>query len=93
MNRHGLTSPMQCVLCDRPLHDCTCKDLAERMRNATGPDGNIYARWCRRCDTHYTRCECEKPDWWIRENGELTRDINDVPPLTLLPPHDGAFKA
>lgn len=77
---------MACNVCHAPLHDCTCEDLNERMRHLTGAQGNIYSRWCRRCDSHYCRCDCEEPDWWIRSGGELVRAISDEKVVVHVPP-------
>lgn len=52
----------------RPLGEA---DL-ETMRDLTGPDGPIAARWCRTCDKHYRFCTCEKPDWCTRADGKLS---------------------
>lgn len=60
------------MVCAKYLHDCTCEDLAERMRTWTSSEGTGYSRWCAKCDQHYCRCECTEPKWMIRQNGELT---------------------
>ena len=90
--KHGLKSPMFCGQCDNFLHDCTCEDLAERMRELTGAGGPVYSRWCRACDNHYCRCDCDEPDWWIRNEGELIRPITDEV-ITVHTPRGGPIQA
>ena len=77
INRHGLESFMFCHRCDNALHFCVCDDLNDRMRELTDRNGAVYSRWCKTCDQHYCRCDCEEPDWWLRNEGELVRRWND----------------
>lgn len=62
---------MICGKCDTDLKGCTCPDLAERMREVSGPGGAVAARWCASCDNHYARCYCAEPDWMMRVDGKL----------------------
>ncbi len=62
---------MFCTKCQNDLDDCTCPDLAERMRGLSGPGGFTVARWCGACDQHYAVCRCEVPDWRLRSDGVL----------------------
>ena len=61
---------MFCSKCAHDLEECTCPDLAERMRSLSGPDGFMIARWCQKCDNHYAVCRCEVPKWVARSNGK-----------------------
>ena len=60
---------MFCSKCEHDLEQCTCLDLAERMRSLSGLDGPMIARWCQKCDNHYAACRCEVPKWVARSNG------------------------
>lgn len=62
---------MICMKCNSELESCTCKELADKMRDLSGSDGAMAARWCAKCDNHYARCYCAEPDWKMRVNGEL----------------------
>ena len=73
MNKHGIESELFCDRCENILHYCVCEDLNERMRDMTGKGGAVFSQWCKTCDRHYCRCECDQPDWWIRNEGELVR--------------------
>lgn len=78
MNRHGLESPLFCHHCHNVLHYCDCEDLDDRIRDLTGPGGEVSSRWCKSCDHHFTRCDCEDPDWWLRSEGELVRPYDQT---------------
>lgn len=78
MNQHGLESPLFCHHCNNVVHYCVCEDLDDRMRDLTGPGGLVSSRWCKSCDHHFTRCECETPDWWLRNEGQLVRPFNET---------------
>ncbi len=62
---------MICIKCDSDLNDCTCDDITERLRWMSGNGGPCAARWCSKCDNHYSRCECVAPSWMMRTNGKL----------------------
>jgi len=67
---------MRCVACDRPISDCSCPDIDDRLRAiAYGPEmHDVMLKWCRQCDTHYARCRCGTPAFFIICAGE---DITD----------------
>jgi len=52
---------MFCVKCQNDLIDCTCDDIDERLARI-GANNLIY-RACKKCEKHYDRCKCEKPEW------------------------------
>lgn len=60
-----------CMKCNSELESCACPDLAERMKELSGPSGPMAARWCAKRDNHYARCYCADPDWKMRVDGEL----------------------
>lgn len=61
---------MHCGICNTHTAECTCADLNDRMRRAS--DGqHIAVRWCKACDSYYSRCTCEKPEWRVRVGGKL----------------------
>lgn len=62
---------MYCLVCNKDLSECQCPDLAEKMRKLTDEGGPIAARWCARCDNHYSRCFCVDPIWKLRVDGKL----------------------
>lgn len=43
----------------------------EEFRHFTDKGGPLCAKWCAKCDCHYEYCECEMPEWRIRNEGEL----------------------
>lgn len=73
---------MWCGKCDKNINECTCKDLDDRMRVVSGPDGYVACRWCEACDHYYVRCTCEVPQWVLRAGGQyhpLPEDIEENP--------------
>ena len=62
---------MICLQCNTDLEECTCPDLGDRMREASGPGRHVVCRWCRVCDQHYAVCRCERPRWMLRSGGKL----------------------
>ena len=64
---------MICMKCNSELEKCSCPDLAERMRELSSPGGFIAAKWCAKCDNHYSRCYCAESDWKMRVDGKLGR--------------------
>ena len=61
---------MFCIKCSKEISDCTCPDINQRMKEASNSP-YISMRWCAKCDSHYSKCKCENPDWKVRTNGEL----------------------
>jgi hypothetical protein len=57
---------MFCTRCNNDLHDCTCPDIDERLRNL----GAVVIKWCLTCDKHYSRCHCEDPVFGVRTDGK-----------------------
>lgn len=55
--------------CQNDLADCTCPDIAERLRKISD-HGGIVSRWCTVCDRHYSQCKCEHPVWGVRHGGK-----------------------
>ena len=62
---------MFCVKCQKDVSDCTCPDIAERLRSLSDGSHHIQ-RWCLACDQHYSQCKCENPVWGMRTGGKLT---------------------
>lgn len=66
---------MWCTICQADLSQCTCDDLEERLRSATEAlDGKLVYRYCKKCDKHYAKCQCEEPDWGVRGAPEQKND-------------------
>jgi len=61
---------MFCVTCNTDVHDCTCPDIDDRLRELTGASGPLLARWCLACDKHYARCRCTEPLFGVRTGGK-----------------------
>lgn len=61
---------MYCGICGKDLMQCTCPDLADRMRTATD-SRFVSTRWCARCDKHYAHCTCPIPLWGMRNAGQI----------------------
>lgn len=57
---------MWCMRCHKPLSECTCEDLEERLNSAVDQGAFTY-RYCKKCGKHYERCKCENPEWAIKE--------------------------
>lgn len=68
---------MICLVCNTQVEECRCPDLGARMREVSGPGGDVASRWCRACDQHYAVCQCERPRWMIRVDGKLRRLSRD----------------
>ena len=43
-----------------------------RLREVSGPGGEVASRWCGACDQHYAVCRCKRPQWMIRHDGKLS---------------------
>jgi len=56
---------MWCMQCKKDLVDCTCPDIKERLAKIFDHP-NLAARWCKKCDNHYSQCKCEQPEWIIK---------------------------
>lgn len=54
-----------------PLHRDLSEATLEELRDLTGPEGPLAARWCARCDRHYRFCDCGTPSWKLRADGKL----------------------
>ena len=61
---------MYCKSCQNEVEDCLCKDLNDRMRDASDSEF-VMSKWCAKCDSYYTRCYCVEPDWVARTGGKL----------------------
>jgi len=62
---------MWCMKCQHDLQECTCPDIAERLR-AISSSPNILSKWCIVCDKHYSQCTCPNPVWGVRTSGKTT---------------------
>lgn len=66
-----LRSALVCMVCQVEIGVCACPDQ-DAQHKQPDPDGPLAARWCRSCDRHFARCQCDSPDHdWVRANGEL----------------------
>jgi hypothetical protein len=71
-------TPLTCTLCHRPVCDCHCPDIDDRLRKiAYGPEmTEVVLKWCRHCDKHYARCQCGTPAFFIISAGvDVTTDF------------------
>lgn len=63
---------LSCTVCGATVDQCACPDIDARLRKSFhDPTGTyVMAKWCRRCDKHYARCTCERPDFYILSAGQ-----------------------
>jgi hypothetical protein len=76
---------LSCTVCGRPLNDCQCPDIDERMRKLVHDDEcRVMIKWCRKCDKHYARCLCGTPEFFIiYQNEDITDKVKDGIPNLL----------
>ena len=53
---------MFCAKCRKDLGECTCSDIYERL-DSLRDNPHIVFRMCKKCGEHYSRCECDEPEW------------------------------
>lgn len=61
---------MFCNVCEKDLKNCTCDNLEERL-DAAVEGGHFDYNKCRKCEKHYARCKCEKPDLMLASRHKL----------------------
>lgn len=60
---------MYCMKCGHSVGNCTCPDIQERLA-AMGQGSHTAARFCKKCNQHYARCQCAEPEWVVRGAGQ-----------------------
>jgi len=60
---------MKCGRCMKELNECLCEDIEERLKREAN-DGVTY-KYCKKCDQHWQRCKCEKPEWGLKGMGPM----------------------
>lgn len=62
---------MWCAKCNRDISECICPDIDERLAAAVS-GGMVVLKYCKKCDRHYKRCKCKKPEWEKRHQPKGT---------------------
>lgn len=54
-----------CKTCGNYFHECVCDDLHKKLNSVFSTWYFVY-RCCKKCDKAYGRCQCENPEWELR---------------------------
>lgn len=71
---------MNCSKCKKPIGECECPDIDERMAELRNNPNFIY-KMCKICGKHYERCKCENPVWITSHDGVSLEDALKQPTL------------
>jgi len=55
---------MLCGICDKPIRECTCDDINDRLKKAC-ESPYVAMKWCMVCDKHYELCDCKVPAFYM----------------------------